>query len=154
YDNGDNLLFRREDLETPEQSPLFQQLLRFDDPLLRILLVHLMQAAQRPLEQTPLLEDLVPGWAASSPSVPGKQVQAHQGINKGQVSHTTLPAPEPQTLKARLASSTATDNSVGHRLGSGGGPRKKVAFRIGLVLFAALLVILGGVILLVAHKGS
>ena len=31
YDNGDNLLFRHADLQTPAESPLFQELLEIPD---------------------------------------------------------------------------------------------------------------------------
>jgi serine/threonine protein kinase len=61
YDNGDNLLFRPQDLEAPTRSPLFHELLKLNDPTLRVLVEKLIDAARRPLEQTPLLRDLLAG---------------------------------------------------------------------------------------------
>jgi formylglycine-generating enzyme required for sulfatase activity len=59
YDNGDNLLFREVDFASPHQSPLFAELLQLPDPAARSAAAHLMAAAQKPLEQTPLLEDVL-----------------------------------------------------------------------------------------------
>jgi hypothetical protein len=53
YDNGDNLLFRQQDFETPGRSPLFAELLRVSG--LRDLVATLIDAARMPLDQTPLL---------------------------------------------------------------------------------------------------
>jgi hypothetical protein len=56
YDNGDNLLFRQTDLSEPAKSKLFQELLGGTDAEVRQLAKVLKQAAESPLEQTPLLE--------------------------------------------------------------------------------------------------
>jgi hypothetical protein len=58
YDNGDNLLFKQQDFETPNKSPLFAELLRLNDPVVSGLIRHLIDATRRPLDQTPLLETL------------------------------------------------------------------------------------------------
>src|SRR4051812_26334214 len=58
YDNGDNLLFRQQDLEAPDQSPLFRELLQLNDPVVHRAVRALVQAVRRPLEQTPVLDDL------------------------------------------------------------------------------------------------
>jgi hypothetical protein len=60
YDTGDNLLFRAADFAAPEQSPLFTELLKFPDPEVRSLAARLMAACQKPLEETPLLDDVFP----------------------------------------------------------------------------------------------
>jgi regulation of enolase protein 1 (concanavalin A-like superfamily) len=60
FDNGDNLLFRREDLEAPGQSALFAELLHLGERPLRALTESLLDAARKAPEQTPLLEELVP----------------------------------------------------------------------------------------------
>jgi hypothetical protein len=57
YDNGDNLLFRKEDFETPGKSELFRELWRVRGPALRALVGLLILATQAPLEGVPLLED-------------------------------------------------------------------------------------------------
>ena len=60
YDNGDNLLFRQQDLEVPAKSMLFYDLLKLDDPPTRSLTENLIEATRKPLEETPLLEGLIP----------------------------------------------------------------------------------------------
>jgi hypothetical protein len=60
YDNGDNLLFRQADFVVPDKSPLFAELLKLPDPEARAAAARLMAAAQQPLEQTPLLEEVFP----------------------------------------------------------------------------------------------
>src|SRR5439155_26220633 len=59
YDNGDNLLFRQQDLNDPANSALFQELRRLKDPEVQRLVELPSHAAQKPLEQTPWLDDLV-----------------------------------------------------------------------------------------------
>jgi hypothetical protein len=60
YDNGDNLLFGRQDFAAPTKSMLIAELLKLGDPTLRLLAEQLIDAARRPLNQTPLLDDLIP----------------------------------------------------------------------------------------------
>jgi hypothetical protein len=60
YSDGDNLLFRQQDLEAPTKSRLFYDLLKLNDPTVRLLTDALIEAARKPLDQTPLLEDLLP----------------------------------------------------------------------------------------------
>jgi WD40 repeat protein len=60
YDSGDNLLFTQQDLEAPSKSRLFYELLKQDDPEVRYLTEALIGAARNPLDQTPLLEELMP----------------------------------------------------------------------------------------------
>lgn len=60
YNDGDNLLFRQQDLEAPTKSRLFYDLLKLNDPTVRLLTDALIEAARKPLDQTPLLEDLLP----------------------------------------------------------------------------------------------
>ncbi len=59
YDNGDNLLFRQQDLEGPSKSALLDELLILD-PTVRPLAQKLTDAARKPLDQTPLLEEALP----------------------------------------------------------------------------------------------
>jgi mono/diheme cytochrome c family protein len=58
YDNGDNLLFCQQDFQAPGGSALFRELLEVRDPQVCRLAAALAWAAQQPLEQTPLLEEL------------------------------------------------------------------------------------------------
>jgi WD40 repeat protein len=59
YDNGDNLLFRQQDFESPGSSPLFSELLTFEDTTIHFMVEKLIEAVGAPLDQTPLLEDLI-----------------------------------------------------------------------------------------------
>ena len=59
YDNGDNLLFRQQDLDAPDRSPLFQELVKLNDPEVRQLVQALATAARQPLEQAPLLDEVI-----------------------------------------------------------------------------------------------
>jgi len=74
YDNGDNLLFRQQDLEEPTKSALFSELLQLPDPADRFLVEQLIDATKKPLAMSPLLEDMqsepraVPARAPNSPS--------------------------------------------------------------------------------------
>jgi hypothetical protein len=58
WDNGDNLLFKQADFAHPHQSKLFAELLRLPDAEARSVAAQLMAACQKPLEQTPLLEEV------------------------------------------------------------------------------------------------
>jgi hypothetical protein len=60
YDNGDNLLFTQEDLEAPSKSRLFYELLKVDNQTVRVLTHTLIEATRQPLDQTPLLEAVLP----------------------------------------------------------------------------------------------
>ncbi|HWG43955.1 MAG TPA: WD40 repeat domain-containing serine/threonine-protein kinase [Gemmataceae bacterium] len=60
YDTGDNMLFREVDLRAPAESALFAELRQINDPLARSLVEQLVQASQKPLDQTPLLQELFP----------------------------------------------------------------------------------------------
>src|SRR5205085_3405221 len=66
YDNGDNLLFKEADLRAPAESRLFQELKKLQHPLGRALVERLADACGRPLEQTPLLHDLLPEAPAAA----------------------------------------------------------------------------------------
>jgi len=59
YDNGDNLLFREADFQHPNRSALFRDLLDLNAPAARALVGQLLLATAQPLEQVPLLEDLL-----------------------------------------------------------------------------------------------
>jgi S1-C subfamily serine protease/regulation of enolase protein 1 (concanavalin A-like superfamily) len=61
YDNGDNLLFREDDLRSPRDSRLVWELARLNDPELRLLVNSLSRSAYKPLDQVPHLSDLLAG---------------------------------------------------------------------------------------------
>jgi WD40 repeat protein len=59
YDNGDNLLFRAQDFEGPAGSALFRRLWQIPDAALHTLVGYLAMSCLSPMEQVPLLEELV-----------------------------------------------------------------------------------------------
>jgi hypothetical protein len=98
YDNGDNLLFREGDLAAPSQSPLFAELLRLDDPLARALATQLLAAAERPLDQVPLLEELLPERPAAvppAPAVPPQESAFRFGDDEGGIVRRRRPRKAP-----------------------------------------------------------
>jgi putative hemolysin len=99
YDNGDNLLFREQDLRSPRESSLFWDLVRLNDPEVRRLADRLSRAAYRPLDETPLLEELlspaVPAVVATRPDAPAAAVPAAYPL--------AIPVTEPATPAPRVA---------------------------------------------------
>ena len=71
FDNGDNLLFRQQDLAAPGSSPVFAELGQHKDPEVRRLTNILAAAATKPINQTPVLSDLVPDTTQTKVVVPG-----------------------------------------------------------------------------------
>jgi hypothetical protein len=59
FDNSENLLFSRADLDNPAHSKLFAALMALPDPEVHLLAAHLADAAMRPLEQVPALSEVV-----------------------------------------------------------------------------------------------
>jgi hypothetical protein len=59
YDNGDNLLFREEDLRRPAESAVFRELWQISDAAVHDLVGHLTLAAVGPLERVPTLDQLL-----------------------------------------------------------------------------------------------
>ncbi len=59
YDNGDNLLFTKQDFDAPSKSKLLHELWNSGDGELQAWVGHLVTASQAPLESTPQLSKLV-----------------------------------------------------------------------------------------------
>src|SRR5262249_33256785 len=59
YDREEHLLLREADLASPASSRLFSELLSCPDPTVQSLAGHLALASQGPIDQVPLLSDLV-----------------------------------------------------------------------------------------------
>ena len=59
FDNGDNLLFREQDLQDPSKSPVFKALWGLQDELVRTLVGHIALSSKQPLRMTPWLDDLL-----------------------------------------------------------------------------------------------
>jgi hypothetical protein len=92
YDNGDNLLFRAEDLRSPRSSGLFAELRHLNDSGLQCLVHFLGQAAYQPLELTPLLDILVSEAVTSSP-VRGPTLPPSQPVDQRRPATPPLPLP-------------------------------------------------------------
>jgi len=59
HDSSENMLFREEDFRKPAGSKLLRELWALDNPAAHALVGHLLLAAQRPLADVPLLDDIV-----------------------------------------------------------------------------------------------
>lgn len=77
YDNGDNLLFRKEDFSDPASSPLLRELWESGNNQLQACAAHVALAARGPLEETPLLAGIVDGDRMLPPP-PERFVQARE----------------------------------------------------------------------------
>jgi WD40 repeat protein len=60
FDNGDNLLFREGDLRTPGESVLFREMWNVPDAVVHDLVGYLTLGLTGPLEQVPLLHEVMP----------------------------------------------------------------------------------------------
>lgn len=60
YDNGDNLLFREADLQSPSRSPLFYELLKLKDRQTARLVWETLDALKMRLDAVPLVEEVLP----------------------------------------------------------------------------------------------
>jgi hypothetical protein len=65
HDNEENLLFREADFKLPGNSKLFPKLLALPDAATATLAGHLLLASQGPLQQIPLVSDLITGAAVA-----------------------------------------------------------------------------------------
>jgi formylglycine-generating enzyme required for sulfatase activity len=92
YNNGDNLLFTQEDLEAPSKSRLFYELLKLDDPAAHALAERLIEAARQPLEETPLLEDVLSS-GQPSPVAAGWEEAAPPPVLAAQATAAATPVP-------------------------------------------------------------
>jgi WD40 repeat protein len=69
YDNGDNLLFREADLRAPAGSELFRELTALADARARLLVDRLRQGLAGPLDQVPLLDEVLPELETASAAI-------------------------------------------------------------------------------------
>jgi pimeloyl-ACP methyl ester carboxylesterase len=96
HDNAENLLFREQDFKDPASSALLEELWRIEDPDARALVGHLLLASQAPLDQVPLLDDLIDGGSVL-PLTPRQQKRVREllpaGTQAGPI--PVEPAPSP-----------------------------------------------------------
>ncbi len=101
YDNGDNLLFREEDLKTPDGSQLFRELEGLSDGKAKTLVGLVRQALAGPLDSVPLLEEALPELAAPTAAVKSAR-SAPSGVQPGVAAVAPIQAEPPQRA-ARIA---------------------------------------------------
>jgi N-acetylneuraminic acid mutarotase len=138
YDDGDNLLFRQPDLEAPHKSRVFYDLLKLDDPATRSLTETLIEATRQPLEETPLLEDVIPD-ARPSPTPPKPETVSPPPV-RGAKSIT----PSPRSSKERSGEASSYSQ------------RRRNNARLWIALAGAvglLALIVGVIALLVVNNG-
>jgi hypothetical protein len=107
YDDGDNLLFKQADFQAPSRSRLFAELLRMNDPEVRKLASALIDGARMPLDQAPLLDQLVsvrPGPDSQPPPTPPSTLKEVVPNGPGSGSFTAV---GPKTLAKTTASGMA-----------------------------------------------
>lgn len=75
FDNGDNLLFRESDFQSPENSELLATIWSLRDPTAHALVGWLVLASQLPLDRVPWLDELVTG----------REVRPLSGVDEQQV---------------------------------------------------------------------
>jgi len=93
FDNGDNLLFREQDLHDPAASRVFRALWDLNDGLVRALVGHIVLSSRQPLRKTPWLDDLLleeggPRLSANEES----QASALLGIGASSAATVVVPA--------------------------------------------------------------
>jgi hypothetical protein len=133
YDNGDNLLFKEADFSAPHQSPLFAELLQLGDATARSAAARLMAAAQKPLEETPLLEEV---FSEKPPAIPAPP-----------------PAADPRPVSFVQPAARATQRQV-VRLRRHLTPRLPMRSALPLVIALLVPVLVGGGVAFWAMQGG
>jgi type IV pilus assembly protein PilM len=108
FDNGDNLLFTEQDFSKPSESNAFRELWTINDDNARALVGHLALATQRPLEQIPLVDELMrDGEVRPLTEVERRSAKA---VIEGRVTANLqeLAAENAQPLQASAPTATAT----------------------------------------------
>jgi WD40 repeat protein len=132
YDNGDNLLFREQDLRAPRESRLFWELVRLNDPELRRLADRLSRAAHKPLDQVPHLDELVTPRKEPSPTESHPDVSVPKAVTKG-VSAAPPGAAVPWSPQASAPKRTTSVLPPGPAIATDSASRPEPGQRTGLV---------------------
>jgi hypothetical protein len=105
YDNGDNLLFREQDLRNPGASALFRELWQVPEAAVHDVVGHLALAAAGPMDRVPLLDQLlIGGDVLPLSAVQEKEVAALLGPG----AKVNRAAPKATAVTATPPASTAT----------------------------------------------
>jgi hypothetical protein len=103
YDNGDNLLFREQDLRRPAESPLFKELWQTADAAVHDLAGHLALASVGLLDRVPLLDQVLIGESVL-PLSAAQEAQVTRLLGPGATVTRTSPKPRPVAVTERPAS--------------------------------------------------
>ncbi|GIW82333.1 MAG: hypothetical protein KatS3mg105_4140 [Gemmatales bacterium] len=133
YDNGDNLLFKQQDFVAPNKSPLFRDLLQSKDAAVPMLARAILDALKKPLEEAPLLSELVP---ALPPLPTAKKV-------------STLVKPAGNDAFAGVGEATIASRSARRRQGS-----KRNLLTISIAAGAACFLIVAAMLMYAFNKGG
>jgi hypothetical protein len=135
FDNGDNLLFTQKDFAAPPKASVFQELLKSSDPEVRKLTQALAQAAQKPIDQVPLLDELVETKPVTKPQAAAPA------------------ASKPATPSAEDVFAAVTGVApVGRRTKYDA--KKKSAAGVAIATGIGALVLIGGVVAFATMRGS
>ncbi|HEV3261375.1 MAG TPA: hypothetical protein VG013_31270 [Gemmataceae bacterium] len=152
YDNGDNLLFRQSDLASPGDSALFDELRRLDDPEVRRLVATLSLAARQPLQQTPLLENLVPNGHATAVGISAKRLKALAAGSEQAGGQSAFAQAE--TPDAILAAASALDEPVAKRRPAGARPKNASLAWSLVACLGGLVALLTAAIVILLNRGK
>ncbi len=101
YDNGDNMLFREQDLQKPERSALFKELQELPDSQARFLVEELRKALKGNLEDVTAIDELLSQRKAASLSVPASTpIAGTPEVVHWYSPHVGVSASSPTTVKA------------------------------------------------------
>src|ERR1019366_938805 len=96
YDNGDNLLFCKEDFADPGASPLFRELWQLQTPFAHSLVGNLILACKEPMAQVPTVDALF----SDENTVVRLTAEQQQAVEKLMELKVAKPVPTAQAVKA------------------------------------------------------
>jgi formylglycine-generating enzyme required for sulfatase activity len=98
FNNGENLLFRESDFARPAESELFRFLWESEDRDARALVGRLVLACHQPLEQAPLVDDVIADGKILSLS-PADEIGVCRALGLPEVVAAPVPPPAPGVLE-------------------------------------------------------
>lgn len=112
YDNGDNLLFREEDLRRPAESEVLRDLWCVNDATAHDLVGNLTLALLAPLNQTPLLTDIFTDYG-TVPLTASQEEQVSTLLGRGaQIIRPVVPLPIPAHAVPMETTADVQDDTV------------------------------------------
>src|SRR5207302_1796425 len=107
-------LFREEDLRSPRDSVLFRDLVRINDPEVRRLADCLSRAVYKPLDQTPLLEELLANKLPATATIAGKLSGHGSAISRETAERDWSTAPPPIRVQTQPSTRMPARSSEPH----------------------------------------